>query len=62
MIQALRRWRFSTEARTPRAIALRAIREGTSTWQADFFSQRAPIAVRPRLHVTYSPFLKSALP
>ncbi|MEK7401400.1 MAG: hypothetical protein AABZ80_03460 [Gemmatimonadota bacterium] len=62
MIAALRRWRFTTPARTPRAIALRATREGASAWQADFFSQRAPIAVRPRLRVTYIPQLKGGLP
>jgi len=62
MIQAMRRWRFTTAARTPRAIALRATREGISGWQADFYSQRAPLAVRPRLHVTYMPLLQSNLP
>jgi hypothetical protein len=62
MIQALRRWRFTTAARTPRAIALRATREGLDGWQADFYSQRAPISVRPRLHVTYMPLLRSGIP
>ncbi len=62
MIEAIRRWRFTTGARTPRAIALRATREGLSTWQADFFSHKAPLAVRPRLKVTYIPLLRAGLP
>ena len=62
MISALRRWRFTTAARTPRAVALRATREGVGTWQADFFSQRAAISVRPRLRVTYIPLSKGGLP
>jgi hypothetical protein len=62
MIEALRRWRFTTAARTPRAIALRATREGISGWQADFYSRTAPLAVRPRLRVTYIPQPKPGLP
>jgi hypothetical protein len=62
MIDALRHWRLTTPERTPRAIALRATLEGLSAWQADFYSQRAAISVRPRLHITYMPLLKSGLP
>jgi hypothetical protein len=62
MIGALRRWRFTTAARTPRAIALVATREGISGWQVDFYSRTAPLAVRPRLRVTYIPQPKAGLP
>jgi len=62
MIDALRRWRFTKADRTPRTLALRATREGTSAWQADFFSRTAPLAVRPRLRVTYIPQPKPGLP
>ncbi len=62
MISALRRWRFTSAARTPRAIALRATREGQRAWQVDFYSQKAPVAVRPRLRLTYIPQLKQGLP
>jgi hypothetical protein len=62
MIQAMRRWRFTTAARTPRALALRATQEGESGWQADFYSHRAPLSVRPRLRVTYVPLIKQTLP
>jgi len=62
LIDALRRWRFTTAARTPRAIALLATREGISGWQVDFYSRTAPLAVRPRLRVTYIPQSKAGLP
>jgi hypothetical protein len=62
MIDAIRRWRFTTQGRTPRALALRATQEGTSGWQVDFYSHRAPVAVRPRLRVTYVPLIKQGLP
>lgn len=62
MISALRRWRFTKADRTPRTVALRATREGSGAWQVDFFSQRAALAVRPRLHVTYIPVFKGGLP
>jgi hypothetical protein len=62
MIEAIRRWRFTTAGRTPRALALRAMLEGTSAWQADFYSHKAALSVRPRLRVTYVPLIKQALP
>jgi hypothetical protein len=63
MITAVRRWQFTNPDRTPRAIALRANREGTSPWRADFYSQRtATVGFRPRLHITYIPQHKGGLP
>jgi len=62
MIDAMRRWRFTTADRTPRAIAVQATREGISGWHVDFFSRTAPLAVRPRLRVTYMPQPKPGLP
>jgi len=62
LIESLRRWRFTTAARTPRAIALLATREGISGWQVDFYSRTAPLSVRPRLRVTYIPQPKAGLP
>jgi hypothetical protein len=62
MIDALRRWRFTDPVKTPRTIALRAAPEGASGWQVDFFSRTAPLAVRPRLRVTYIPAPKPGVP
>ena len=55
IIPIVRAWRGTDPARTPRAIALRAVSEGASGWQVDFFSNEAPAAVRPRLVITYVP-------
>ena len=55
IIPIVRAWRGTDPVRTPRAIALRAISEGASGWQVDFFSDEAPADVRPRLVITYVP-------
>jgi hypothetical protein len=62
MIDALRRWRFTKPDRTPRTIALRSASEGASGWQADFYSRNAPLAVQPRLRITYIPAPKPGMP
>lgn len=55
IIDIVQSWRGTSADRTPRALALRATREGSSPWQADFYSSEAPPAVRPRLVITYVP-------
>ena len=55
IIEIVRSWRGTTAERTPRAVALRATTEGATAWQVDFYSNEAPVAVRPRLIITYVP-------
>jgi hypothetical protein len=55
LIQIVRSWRGTSAALTPRAVAIRALTEGSTPWQVDFFSREAPLAVRPRLVITYVP-------
>jgi hypothetical protein len=53
MIGLVRAWRNTSPTRTPRAFALRSASEGHDARQADFFSNEAPVEVRPRLHLFY---------
>lgn len=55
IIDLVRSWRGTTAAKTPRAIALRATREGASGWLADFWSSEAAESLRPRLRIYYVP-------
>jgi hypothetical protein len=55
IINVVRAWRLTNPERTPHAIALRTTTEGFSGWQVDFFSNEAPVSVRPRLVITYVP-------
>ena len=55
VISVVRDWRSTTVDRTPRALALRATTEGLTGGQIDFFSIEAPLAVRPKLRLTYLP-------
>lgn len=61
IIGLLRAWRGTTPDKTPRAIALRATTEGTRGWFADFYSNEAADAVRPRLKIYYVPRTEQGL-
>jgi hypothetical protein len=58
----VRNWRGTDPAVTPRALALNSALEGISGRQVDFFSIEAPLAVRPRLRITYLPRREEGLP
>jgi hypothetical protein len=62
MISLVRAWRSTTPERTPRALALRSTTESLTGAQIDFFSLEAPLAVRPRLRITYVPSTVTGLP
>lgn len=58
----VRTWRGQTLNVSPRSIALRSGAEGQRPGQIDFFSTRGPLAVRPRLRITYVPQTSYGLP
>lgn len=62
MLEQVRFWRGSTPAKTPRAVALRLVREGQLPGQADFFSIEAPAGVQPNLRILYLPRREAARP
>jgi hypothetical protein len=62
MIQLVRNWRGTTSAKTPRALALATQEEGATPRLADFYSNEAPAALRPRLRITFLPQAGGGLP
>lgn len=62
MIQLVRNWRGTTAAKTPRAMALATQLEGSTPRLADFYSNEAPDALRPRLRITFLPQAGGGLP
>ena len=62
IINVLKCWRGTTTTKTPRAIALVSGQEGLRPSVFDFFSIEAPVAVRPRLRITYLPKKGAGLP
>ncbi|HVX40108.1 MAG TPA: hypothetical protein VHB25_11085 [Gemmatimonadaceae bacterium] len=62
IVGLVRTWRNQTTTVSPRAIALRSGGEGSVPGEIDFFSTRAPAAVRPRLRITYVPQTSYGLP
>jgi hypothetical protein len=62
MIELIRSWRGTTAAKTPRAVALATQQEGASPRLADFYSNEAPDALRPRLRLIYLPQASGGLP
>jgi hypothetical protein len=62
LISLVRAWRTTSPDRTPRALALRTTTESLTGGQLDFFSMEAPVAVRPRLRLTYLPQQVGGLP
>ena len=62
IINIVRSWRFVGTTRTPRALVLRATEEGLLAGEVNFFSTDGPVAVRPRLRLTYVPRRGFGLP
>lgn len=62
IVNALLRWSVFTEQKAQRAIVVTASLEGSVPGEAVFFSTEAPVAVRPRLRVSYSPRTNFAVP
>jgi hypothetical protein len=62
IVNALLRWAFFAEQKAQRAVVLTASFEGAIPGEAVFFSTEAPLAVRPRLRVSYSPRTNFAVP
>jgi len=62
MIDWVRAWRGTKPEKTPRAMAIATTTEGENARQVDFFSIEAPLAVRPRLRLTYLPRTAGPLP
>jgi hypothetical protein len=58
----VRSWRLTDSTVTPRALALNTSLEGISGRQIDFYSTEAPLALRPRLRITYLPRREEGLP
>jgi hypothetical protein len=58
----VRTWRNQTLNISPRSIALRSGAEGQLPGEINFFSTKGPLAVRPRLRITYVPQTSYGLP
>lgn len=57
-----RTWRNESLSVSPRTLALRSGSEGQVPAEIDFFSTKAPAAVRPRLRITYVPRTSYGVP
>jgi hypothetical protein len=62
IVNIVRAWRVVGTTRTPRALVLRAPQEGRRAGEVNFFSVDGPVAVRPRLRLTYVPRRGFGLP
>jgi hypothetical protein len=62
IVGLVRTWRGQKITVSPRTLALRSGAEGQRPAQIDFFSSKAPAAVRPRLRITYVPQTSFGLP
>lgn len=63
IVGLVRTWKGSSEALSPRALALRSSTEASLPGEIDFFSSKATTAaVRPRLRITYVPQTTFGLP
>lgn len=62
IVGLVRTWRGQKITVSPRTLAMRSGAEGQRPAQIDFFSSRAPAAVRPRLRITYVPQTSFGLP
>lgn len=62
IINIVRAWRFVGTVRTPRALVLRVPEEGLRAGEVNFFSIDGPVALRPRLRLTYVPRRGFGLP
>jgi hypothetical protein len=55
LVNLLRFWKLVGATNTSRSVVLRAIQEGSTPAEANFFSTEGPVAQRPRLRLTYVP-------
>ncbi len=55
LVNLVRVWRSAGTANSSRSIVLRSPQEGLTPGELSFFSMEAPVAVRPRLRLTYVP-------
>ena len=55
LVNLLRFWRAAGLANTTRSIVLRSPQEGAVPGELDFVSMEGPVALRPRLRITYVP-------
>lgn len=62
IVGLVRTWRNQPTTVSPRTIALRSGAEGSLPAEIDFFSTKGPLAVRPKLRITYVPQTSSGLP
>lgn len=62
IVGLVRTWRAQPTTVSPRTLALRSGTEGQLPAEIDFFSTKAPLAVRPRLRITYVTKISSGLP
>jgi len=62
LVGLARTWRGNTTTASPRAIALRSGLEGSAPGEIDFFSTKGPVALRPRLRITYVPQTSFGIP
>jgi hypothetical protein len=62
IVNALLRWAFFAEQKAQRAVVLTASLEGALPGAIVFYSTEAPVGLRPRLRVSYSPRTNFAVP
>lgn len=62
IVNALRAWSLPISVTAQRGIVLRAGPESVDPRFVSFFSSRAPVALRPRLRVSYSPVRSFGIP
>ena len=55
IVNLLRTWRLAGNTNSSRALVLRSPQEGTLPGEIDFVSSEGPVALRPRLRITYVP-------
>ncbi|MEO8336475.1 MAG: hypothetical protein ABI664_15960 [bacterium] len=55
LVNLLRFWKSIGPTNTSRSVVLRALQEGATPAEANFFSIEGPAALRPRLRLTYVP-------
>jgi len=62
LVGLVRTWRGQSTAVSPRSIALVSGVEGQLPGEINFFSTKSPLAVRPRLRITYVPQTSYGVP
>jgi hypothetical protein len=62
IVNLVRTWKNQPVTASPRSIALVSAVEGQLPGEIDFFSSKAPIAVRPRLRITFVPQTSYGVP